>query len=131
MVHLVHSVCAGMEIRQQLNRQRVKHIVSSYQLDGNEPSQFALYLDELLQTYPHPLVELAIVETLIDRWLSVPLTRGIEFLAQTHDKLKLWENQPIVSTITPAQFQQIAGLDPTPVFGSTELPPTCPIVRPL
>lgn len=115
----------GMDIRQQLNRQRVQYIVSSYQLDGAESHRFDLYLEELLRVYPHPLVELAIVETLIDQWLTIPLIRGIEFLAQTHGKLKLWEEQPIVSTITPAQFQQIAGLDPTPIFGSTGLLPAC------
>jgi hypothetical protein len=120
-----------MNIREQLNRQRVKHIVSSYQLGGNEGNQFDLYLDELLQIYPCPLIELALVETLIDQWLATPLTRGIEFLAQTHGKLKNWEKQPIVSTITPEQFQQIVGLDPTPIFGTTELPPTSSIVQPL
>lgn len=120
-----------MEIREQVNRQRVKHIVSSYHLGGDETNRFDLYLDELLQVYPRPLIELALIETLIDHWLAMPLVRGIEFLGRTHDKLKLWENQPIVSTITPEQFEQIAGLDPTPVFGSTELPPACPIVRPL
>lgn len=119
-----------MEIWEQLSRQRVKHIVSSYQLAGDEGNQFNLYLDELMQIYPCPLIELALIETLIDHWLSVPLVRGIEFLTQSHDKLKAWENQPIISTITPDQFQQIAGLDPTPVFGSAELPPACPIVRP-
>jgi hypothetical protein len=119
-----------MEMWEQVSRQRVKHIISSYQLDGDEINQFDAYLDELVQIYPRPLVELALVETLIDHWLSVPLLRGVAFLTQTHDKLKAWENQPIVSTITPEQFQQISGLDPTPIFGSAELPPTCPIVRP-
>jgi hypothetical protein len=111
-----------MDIREQLNRQRIRHIVDSYQLSGNEGNLFELYLEELLQTYPYPLIELALVETLIDHWLSVPLARGVNFLTQTHDKLKAWESQPIVSTITPGQFQQIAGLDPTPVFGPTGLP---------
>lgn len=119
-----------MEIREKLNQQRVKHIVSSYQLSGNEGSRFDSYLDELLQIYPYPLIELALVETLIDQWLTVPLTRGVEFLAQTHGKLKGWENQPIVSTITPEQFHHIAGLDPAPIFGSNELPSANPIVRP-
>ncbi len=119
-----------MEIWQQLSRQRVKHIVSSYQLAGDEVNQFESYLEDLLNRYPCPLIELALVETLIDNWLSVPLTRGIAFLTQAHDKLKLWDTQPIVSTITPEQFQQIAGLDPTPIFGSAEVPPACPIVRP-
>ncbi|MBD2059614.1 hypothetical protein H6F88_27070 [Oculatella sp. FACHB-28] len=119
-----------MEIREQLSQQRVKYIISSYQLSGNEVDRFNTYLDELLQIYPPPLVELALVETLVDQWSSVPMLRGVEFLTQSHNKLKTWENQPIVSTITPSQFQQIAGLDPTPVFGSTELPPTRPIMRP-
>ncbi len=122
---------AGMEIREQLNRQRVKHIVSSYQLNGSEGNGFNLYLEDLMQHYPQPLIELALVETLIDQWLTVPLLRGIEFLVQTHSKLKAWENCPIVSTITPAQFQQLVGLDPTPIFGSAELPPVSPIMHPL
>lgn len=120
-----------MEIREQLNRQRVKHIISSYQLSGSEANGFNLYLEELMQRYPQPLLELALVETLIDQWLSVPLLRGVEFLAQTHGKLKTWEACPIVSTITPAQFQQLVGLDPTPIFGSAELPPVSPIMHPL
>lgn len=119
-----------MEIQEQINRQRVKHIISSYQLGGNEVSQVDTYLEELLQIYPAPLIELALIETLVDHWLDVPLEKGVKFLTQTHDKLKAWESQPIVSTITPEQFQQITGLDPSPVFGSTELPPTRPIVHP-
>jgi hypothetical protein len=119
-----------MNIRQQLNQQRVKHIVSSYQLEGQESNRFDSYLEELLQVYPHPLVELALIETLIDQWLTVPLIRGVEFLAQTHGKLRAWEDQPIVSTITPEQFQQIAGLDPTPIFGAAGLPAACSILHP-
>lgn len=118
-----------MNIRQQLDRQRVKHIVSSYQLWGQESNRFDSYLEELLQAYPHPLIELALIETLIDQWLAVPLIRGVEFLAQTHSKLKTWEDQPIVSTITPEQFQQIAGLDPTPIFGSARVPAACSILH--
>ncbi len=119
-----------MELWEKLSRQRIKHIVSSYCLGGDEVNRFDLYLDELLQLYPRPLIELALIETLIDYWLTVPLVRGVEFLVQAHDRLKTWESQPIVSTITPEQFKQIAGLDPAPIFGSAELP-TCSIVRPL
>ena len=119
-----------MEIQEQISQQRVKHIISSYQLGGSETSQVDTYLEELLQIYPPPLVELALIETLVDNWLSVPLAKGVKFLTQAHDKLKAWENQPIVSTVTPEQFQQITGLNPSPVFGSTELPPTRPIVHP-
>lgn len=119
-----------MKIWEQLSRQRIKHIVNSYQLDGEENQRFEAYLNELLHIYPRPLIELALIETLIDHWIAVPLIRGIDFLTHVHDKLKHWENQPIVSTITPEQFHQIAGLDPTPVFGSTELPAACAIVHP-
>lgn len=111
-----------MNIREQLNQQRVKHIVSSYGIEGNEGHRFEVYLEELLQLYPCALIELALVETLLDHWLVVPLVRGTEFLAQAHAKLKAWQDQPIASTITPAQFQQIAGLDPSPIFGGPDLP---------
>ncbi|HEY9623031.1 MAG TPA: hypothetical protein V6C78_21935 [Crinalium sp.] len=119
-----------MDIHEQISRQRVKHIVSSYQLGGSETSQVEAYLDDLLSVYPSPLIELALIETLVDRWLTIPMVKGVDFLAQAQEKLKTWQSQPIVSTITPEQFQQITGLDPAPVFGSTELPPTQPIVHP-
>jgi hypothetical protein len=119
-----------MELWEQISKQRIRHIVNSYHLEGEEATGFESYLNDLLEQYPRPLIELALIETLIDRWLAVPLVRGIEFLTQAHQKLKDWESQPIVSTITPEQFHQIAGLDPTPIFGSSEYPPTCPIVRP-
>jgi len=108
-----------MSMREQISRQRVKHIVSSYRLEGQEVSQFETCLDALLHSYPLPLIELALVETLVDGWASVPLVRGLAFLKQTHCKLKAWETQPIASTLTPTQFQQITGLDPSPIFGSS------------
>ncbi|MBD1911817.1 MULTISPECIES: hypothetical protein [unclassified Leptolyngbya] len=119
-----------MNIRAELNRQRVKHIVSSYQLDGDESVSFGSALDELLSRYPHGLIELALVETLLDVWITVPLVRGMSFLKQVQQKLRVWEEQPICSTLTPAQFSQITGLDPSPIFGSGELPPSCPIQAP-
>ena len=106
-----------MEIEQQINRQRVKHVVSSYQLAGGEEAEFELYLEQLLQKYPSALIELALVEILVRTWLRIPPIRGMEFLSETHEKLQEWATQPIVSTITPAQFQQITGLDPQPIFG--------------
>jgi hypothetical protein len=119
-----------MEIWEQLSRQRVKHIVSSYQLGGDEAPRFDGYLEELLQRYPRPLIELALVETLVDAWSAIPMVRGMGFLSKAHDRLKTWESQPIASTLSPAQFQQISGLDPSPVFGSTEVPPACSIASP-
>jgi hypothetical protein len=120
-----------MEIWEQISRQRVKYIVSSYQLEGREANQFNPYLERLLQSYPLPLIELALVETLVDRWTSIPMTKGLDFLSQTHNQLRDWESQPIVSTLTPEQFQQITGLDPSPVFGAANLPSTRSIGQPL
>ncbi len=110
------SPCA-MELQDQLSLQRVKHIVSSYQLEGDEADYFGTYLETLLKTYPTVLLELALAETLVDGWLTTPLERGLKFLAKAHKKLKAWEADAIAYTITPDQFQQITGLDPTPVFG--------------
>ncbi|NEQ29024.1 MAG: hypothetical protein F6K28_60810 [Microcoleus sp. SIO2G3] len=107
-----------MSIREQIDRQRVKHIVSSYQLAEPDETQFSACLTALLHSYPLPLVELALVETIVDGWAAVPLVRGLAFLKQVHDKLKVWESGSIASTITPAQFQQITGLDPSPIFGA-------------
>jgi hypothetical protein len=118
-----------MEIGAQLKRQRIKHIVSSYQLDGDETEAFDRALERLLNHYPLPLIELALVETLVDRWLHVPLLRGCKFLDKAHEQLQAWENQilqsdsvapPCTSTISPEQFHQITGLDPAPIYGASQ-----------
>jgi hypothetical protein len=116
-----------MELKEKLKRQRVKYIVSSYQLDHVDRDQFNIVLDMLLQEYPAPLVELAIAETLVANWLTVPMPKGCAFLSQTQSYLKAWETHVaschadfaqahIHCSLTPEQFQQITGLDPTPVF---------------
>jgi hypothetical protein len=117
-----------MELGVQLKWQRVKHIVSSYQLGGNDTEAFEHDLHLLFAHYPPPLIELALVETLVDGWLQVPLLRGCAFLTKAHALLKQWEEQALlqsdslmrqrVSTISPDQFQQITGLDPAPIFGA-------------
>ncbi len=118
-----------MTLEEQISQQRVKHIVSSYQLAGDDIEAFAGYLDELLQAYALPLIELALAETLVDSWVNVPMPTGILFLQQTHDRLKNWETHSISSSLTPEEFQQITGLDPSPIFGASECPPPS-IVRP-
>ena len=119
-----------MEIAAQLSRQRVKHIVSSYQLDGSDAESFDHDLHLLLDHYPSPLIELALVQTLVSGWLQVPLLRGCAFLSKAYELLKQWEEQAflqgdpvmreLASTISPEQFQQITGLDPTPIFGGDD-----------
>ena len=113
-----------MEIAEHLKRQRVKYIVSSYELDGSEPEAFNQYLDTLLTQYSSSLVELALAETLVTNWLSVPLVRGCGFLKQVQALLERWADQTRIHTITPDQFQQITGLDPTPIFGQVRVPQT-------
>jgi hypothetical protein len=107
-----------MELWEQISRQRAQHIVDSYQLYGEDIDDFEDYLEELLLAYQPPQIERAIVETLVSGWFQLPLVKGIPFIEAVHDRLKAWEvdaNMP--PTISPAQFQQITGLDPAPVFG--------------
>lgn len=120
-----------MELGEQINQQRVKHIISSYQLDGEEGESFLIYLNELFLAYPTPLIELALVETLVSNWLTVPMVKGHSFLKQVHEQLKTWENQEIFSSIAPDQFQQITGLDPTPIFGPVGVSPSQTSMRPM
>ena len=113
-----------MTLDERINQQRVKHIVSSYQLDGEEVEAFADGLEALLHTYGMPLIELALVETLVANWMNVPMQKGVLFLRQVHDRLKSWETHAIDSSLTPQEFQQLTGLDPSPIFGISESPPT-------
>lgn len=121
-----------MEFQEAVQRQRVKYIISSYGLDEANCQEFDDYLELLMVNYPWPLIELALVETLIHNWLQVPMQRGYEFLVQVHEQLQIWERQALIqtktapcaiaSTITPEQFQQITNLDPSPIFGITNVP---------
>jgi hypothetical protein len=117
-----------IKLQEQINRQRIQYIVQSYQLDGDESQQFSAQLTALLAHYPTPLIELALVEVLVQYWLSPPLPRGMAFLGQVQTKLQTWQTCPIVSTITPSQFHQITGLDPEPVFGAAP-PAVSPVPR--
>ena len=105
-----------MELWEQVSRHRVHYIIDSYELHGDDMEDFDDYLDDLLIAYAPPQIELAIVETIVASWLKLPLTKGLEFIEQTHTRLKSWESKS-QTTLTASQFQQITGLDPTPVFG--------------
>lgn len=118
-----------MELREQLKQHRVKYIVSSYLLAGDESEAFDRYLNGLLRIYPAPLIELALVEILVASWMRVPMPRGCAFLEKAHRLLTDWETGAIVPSIASEEFQQITGLDPSPIFGSnatpTPLRPSC------
>lgn len=112
--------------QQQLSRQRVKHIIDSYALAGDEADAFDAYLSELLDQYPHGLIELALVETLVKNWLTIPMKKGVPFLAAAHDWIKQWQLEPLPALLTPAQFEQITGLDPQLAFAALHHPATMP-----
>jgi hypothetical protein len=110
-----------MEIWEEISRQRVKYIVDSYQLAGDDDEYFDDYLEEILQAYAPPQIELALVEVLVESWHNLPLVRGYAFLKRSHDLLKSWENKPIHTRISGTQFRLITGLDPTSIFGNVQL----------
>ncbi|MBD0333955.1 MAG: hypothetical protein ICV62_00555 [Cyanobacteria bacterium Co-bin13] len=101
------------------HHQRIRHIVASYGLTGDDPAPFDDYLTNLMQAFPEPLIELAIVETLVQQWLRVPLLRGIEFLETAHQVLQGWDSV-VESRLTPSYFEMITGLDPAPIFKALE-----------
>lgn len=118
-----------MDIQLEISRQRVKHIVDSYHLQGDEMALFEGYLDELMELFPMPAVELALVETLLKNWLTIPMPRGEVFLEEAHELLKQWKaSMRVETTVSMEQFKQITGLDPAPVFGP-EKPPQCQVPR--
>ena len=113
-----------MEVWEEISRQRVKYIVDSYQLDGDDDEDFYEYLEDLLQAYAPPQIELALVEVLIESWRFTPMMRGVMFLNRSHELLKSWENSPVSPHVSPTHFRLITGLDPTPVFGTGFIQPS-------
>jgi hypothetical protein len=124
------------EIQQRIAHQRIQHIVDSYSLTDNQTEAFETYLSELTQQYPLGLIELALVQTLVKNWLSVPMKKGVSFLVAAQEQLNQWQRQAketrIQSTLTPSQFEQITGLDPTGAFISLmqPVPPIAPPAMP-
>jgi hypothetical protein len=108
-------------LRQRVDQQRVKHIIASFQLQGQDGSRFDDRLDQLLATYPSTWLELAIAEVLVLNWLVVPLPRGLAVLRQVHNLLAQWQAHGMTNLLTEPEFQRITGLDPLPVFYSLRL----------
>ena len=87
-----------MEIQKRITRQRVNHIVDSYQLDGDDGDAFTDYLNQLLETYSQSLVELAITEAIIQGWTKIPMQKGLPLLCGVHKLLNSWQpEQPLPS----------------------------------
>ena len=86
-------------------------------------AQFDRYVSDLLNQYPSGLVELALVETLVKSWLTVPMQRGVAFLSVAHEQLKQWQTEKETSesvslSLSPSQFSQITGLDAKTAFAA-------------
>ncbi len=109
-----------MDIQQRISQQRVRHIIDSYRLmgAGDEANGFDAYVSELLSQYPQGLIELALVETLAKNWLTIPMEKGVAFLAAAHERLKQWQSDVVTVGLTPSQFWQITGLDPQLAFSA-------------
>jgi len=120
-----------MTLQQQIQQQRIKHIISSYQLDGENRESCNACLSAMLQLYPAGLIELALVETIVQSWARVPMVKGIEFFQQVETLLNRWQTNsqaplhevPAVS-FDPTEFQFVTGLDASPIFGSPSSPPS-------
>jgi hypothetical protein len=112
------------DLQQRISHQRVQHIVDSYLLAGDEPGAFETYLHDLLSQYPHGLIELALVDTLVKNWLTIPMQKGVPFLATAHEQLKQWQTDQqqhlLEISLTHSQFHQITGLDPNAAFAALE-----------
>jgi hypothetical protein len=114
-----------MEIQQRISQHRVRHIIDSYMLTGaaDEADGFDAYISELLSQYPQGFIELALVETLAKNWLTLPMKKGVAFLAAAHERLKQWQSkqwhsEAIAIGVTPSQFLHITGLDPELAFAA-------------
>jgi hypothetical protein len=106
----------GTTLQRRLNQQRVKHIVESFQLSGQDAAQFDDRLADLLQQFPTTWLELALAEVVVVNWLIVPLPRGVQVLRQVGNLLRQWERHGVTPLLTAAEFHRITGLDPEPVF---------------
>ncbi|MEM8611077.1 MAG: hypothetical protein AAGF93_03585 [Cyanobacteria bacterium P01_H01_bin.105] len=93
-----------MNIQKRITRQRVNHIVESYQLDGNDGDAFSDYLNKILEIYPQPLVELALTEAIIKGWSELPMQKGIPFLQGVNKRLQSWQPDRELSSQLPSSF---------------------------
>lgn len=94
-----------MNIQERITRQRVNHIIDSYQLDGDDSDAFANCLAKLLETYPQSLIELALTETIVKGWSEIPMPRGMAFIHSVHERLRAWYPTSEPSPQLPCSFQ--------------------------
>jgi len=98
-----------MELQERISRQRIYHIIDSYQLLGSRPipAELEHKFSQLLSSYSQEILELAIANCIAKAWTQLPMPRGQAFLDLLIDHL---HNQ-LPNQLTPQQFQQITGLE--------------------
>lgn len=101
-----------MPLQQSLNWQRIQHIVTSYNLAGENPDGFQSHLQHLLNSYSCIAVEWCLVELIVHHWHCPPLPRGVDLYPDLQQRLDRWPNSSLPQPLSPAQFQQITGLSP-------------------
>jgi hypothetical protein len=118
-----------MTLAEHLKKQRIKHIISSYQLNGSEVEACENELDQLLERYPSAWIELALADAIAHHWAAIPMPRGLAFFNHVHESLQQWERTGIFSPLSPDDFQHITGLNPSSIFEPFDPPPPS-MVRP-
>ena len=96
-----------MDIQERITRQRVKHSVDSYRLDGNDVDAFADNLAKLLESYPQSLIEIALVEGIIKGWSEIPMQRGMPFIQSVQEQLRAWQSELDPSSQLFSTFQSV------------------------
>ncbi|MEO1591259.1 MAG: hypothetical protein AAFU71_08210, partial [Cyanobacteria bacterium J06632_22] len=102
--------------------QRVKYIVESYCLAGDEAESFTLHLDALFEAFKPACLELALTEVLVESWSDFPMTRGLAYLQKVKKRLRDWQTEGLSYRLTPNQFEQITGLDAGVTFRELDAP---------
>ncbi len=105
-----------MEMQALINRQRVKYIVDSYCLAGDEAESFTQRLDGLIQAYRSARLELALTEVLVESWSELPMVKGVAYLQKVKARLEQWQAEGVTYRLTAPQFEQITGLDAKVTF---------------
>lgn len=101
-----------MDLQTRIERQRIHHIIDSYNLWGKDSTEFQQRLEYLFADYETTRIELAIVDTLVLTWMALPPLKGLDFIDRV--KLRLTANLPTL--VTAIHYRAITGLDGSHLF---------------
>ena len=101
-----------MDLQTRIQRQRIYHIIDSYNLRGNDSIEFNQRLEHLFADYETTAIELAIVDTLVEVWMTLPPVKGLDFIDKV--KFRLTANLPAI--VSANHYRAITGLDGSHLF---------------